>query len=230
MRGGVAALLCLGLVACGGTGSQRPPTGSSATSSVAAVLDLPPPSTAGGTSLEQALSSRRSVRDFTDVPLTTEELGQLLWAAQGITASWGGRTAPSAGALYPLEIYAVTGQALYHYLPEGHRVEVVGRADLRAPLAAAALGQAPVADAAVVLVVTGVVARTEAKYGARAERYVQLEAGHAAQNVLLQAVSLDLGAVPIGAFQDEAVAAVLALPPDRTPFYLICLGHPAASS
>jgi SagB-type dehydrogenase family enzyme len=232
-------MLCLGLVACGGSGGTGPSAGASVpsptsgagtTSPAAAVLELPDPSTQGAGSLEEALAGRRSVREFTDQPLTTAELGQLLWAAQGITADWGGRTAPSAGALYPLEIYPVTGAGLFHYLPEGHRLETLNGRDLRTPLALAALGQSPVRDAAAVLVVTGVASRTEAKYGDRAERYVQLEAGHAAQNVLLQAVALGLGAVPIGAFQDEAVATVLGLDPGEVPLYLICVGHPAPTS
>src|SRR3990170_3156734 len=167
------------------------------------VIELPPPSPVVDLSLEEVLAARRSVRDFTPEPLTVQELSQLLWAAQGLTSEWGGRTAPSAGALYPLELYLATPEGLYHYLPEVHRVEILARDDLRSPLAAAALGQAAVADAPAVLIISGVYARTAAKYRGRAERYVQLEAGHAAQNVPLPAVALGLAAGPINAFQDR---------------------------
>lgn len=194
---------------------------------VGRAVELPAPRTDGPMSLERALAERRSVRDFTDERLTLEELAQLLWAAQGITADWGGRTAPSAGALYPLEVYAVTPGGLYHYLPDGHRADVLRADDLRRPLAAAALGQSAVAEAPAVLVIAAAFRRTEVKYGERAERYVHLEAGHAAQNVLLQAVALGLGGVPIGAFSDREVQRVLGLPADHEPLYLIPVGHPA---
>lgn len=190
-------------------------------------IDLPAPRPRGGISLEQVLAERRSVREFTEEPLTLDDLSQLFWAAQGITAGWGGRTAPSAGALYPLEVYAVTRDGLCHHLPEGHRAELLRSEDLREPLAAAALGQSAVADAPAVLVIAAVLRRTEVKYGERAERYVHLEAGHVAQNVLLQAVALGLGGVPIGAFSDRQVQRALALPADHEPLYLIPLGHPA---
>jgi SagB-type dehydrogenase family enzyme len=193
------------------------------------VTQLPEPRTDGGTSLERALASRRSVREFTSQTLTLEEVSQLLWAARGITASWGGRTAPSAGALYPLEVYVATADRLLHYLPEGHRAEVVASADLRSALAAAAYGQAAVAQAPAVFAITAVPARTAAKYGERAERYVQLEAGHAAQNLLLQAVALGLAGVPMGAFDDEKVERVLELPSGCVPLYLIPVGHAAGA-
>lgn len=225
-RWAVGALIsCVGAVACsgdGGTDDRSPtpvPTG--------AVIQLPAPRTEGDLSVEEAIALRRSVRAFTGEALTLEELSQLLWAAQGVTATWGGRTAPSAGALYPLEVYAATPDGLLHYLPEGHRARTAATADLRAQLSEAAGGQAAVADAAVVLVITAVPARTEARYGERAERYVQLEAGHVAQNVLLEAVALGLGGVPIGAFSDEDVERVLALPSGEVPLYLLPVGHPA---
>jgi SagB-type dehydrogenase family enzyme len=178
--------------------------------------------------LEQALAARRSIRSFADEPLTLDEISQLTWAAQGLTEEGGaGRTAPSAGGTYPLEMYVATPDGVYHYVPDGHLLEVVQGEDLRAPLAAAALDQLWVADAAIVVVITAVFARTEQRYGDRAERYVHLEAGHAAQNVLLQAVALDLGAVPVGAFRDEEVQEVLGLPGDHEPLYLIPVGRPA---
>lgn len=182
----------------------------------------------GTMSLESALAARRSIRSFTDETLSLDEISQLMWAAQGLTEEGGaGRTAPSAGGTYPLEVFAATPEGLYHYVPDGHLLEVLRDADLRAPLAEAALDQHWVADAAIVVVIAAVFSRTEQRYGDRAERYVHLEAGHAAQNLLLQAVALDLGAVPVGAFSDQRVQEVLGLPGDHEPLYLIPAGHPA---
>jgi SagB-type dehydrogenase family enzyme len=188
---------------------------------------LPPPHLEGSMSLEQALARRRSVREFGDAPLTAEQIGQLLWAAQGITNDEGFRTAPSAGALYPLEIYLATAEGVFHYEPQGHRLGVMARDDVRQSLYEAALRQDPVRRAPTVFVIAAVVERTAQKYGEeRSPRYVHLEAGHAAQNLLLEAVALDLGAVPIGAFQDEQVQNALGLPADHEPLYVIPVGHP----
>jgi SagB-type dehydrogenase family enzyme len=188
---------------------------------------LPSPAPAGAISLEEALARRRSVRAFTPRALSTNEVGQLLWAAQGVTDSRGHRTAPSAGATYPLEVYAVTPEGVWRYLPAEHALAIVRTGDVRPDLAAAALGQGAVASAPLVVVINGVVARTAARYGSRAERYVWLEAGHAAQNVLLEAVALDLGAVPIGAFDDDAVRAVVGASAGEDALYLVPVGHPA---
>jgi SagB-type dehydrogenase family enzyme len=189
-------------------------------------MALPEPRLEGELSLEETLARRRSVRSFTEEKLTLEEISQLLWAAQGLTAAWGGRTAPSAGALYPLEVYVATANGLYHYVPQGHKVIIESQDDLRLKLWEAGLKQDAIRDASVVFVITAVYERTAQKYGGRAERYVKLEAGHACQNLLLQAVALDLGAVPIGAFYDDQVQAALSLPPDHEPLYLIPVGHP----
>jgi SagB-type dehydrogenase family enzyme len=192
-----------------------------------ASIPLPAPSQAGSLSLEEALVQRRSVRKFEPAPLALEELGQLLWAAQGVTRKRGYRTAPSAGALYPLEIYVATQEAVFHYDPQGHSVTVVRRDDARTALYKASGKQAAVRQAPAVFIVTAVYDRTAAKYGpARSPRYVHLEAGHAAQNLLLQAVALGLGAVPIGAFDDTEVQGVLGLPSDHEPLYLIPVGNP----
>jgi SagB-type dehydrogenase family enzyme len=188
-------------------------------------VDFPQP-TEGAVSLEAALRHRRSVRAFAPEPLTEAEIGQLLWAAQGVTVDWGGRTAPSAGALYPLELHAVTSSHVFHYLPDGHRAEVTAERDVRPDLMAAALDQESVGQAPLIVAVVAVPVRTAAKYGDRTERYVDLEAGHAAQNVLLQAVALDLVAVPIGAFDDDAVAETLTLPHGHEPRYLLPVGRP----
>lgn len=189
-------------------------------------MALPAPRLKGEMSLEETLAARRSVREFTDEELTLEEISQLLWATQGITAAWGGRTAPSAGALYPLEVYLATADGLYHYVPQGHKTIVESKADWRGELWRAGLSQNAIREAPAVFVITAVYARTAKKYGGRAERYVKLEAGHAAQNLLLQAVALGLGGVPIGAFYDDQVQSALSLPLDQEPLYLIPIGHP----
>lgn len=215
-------ILTAGLMACNHTPSpQRSPAQDSA------VTALPPPRLSSEKSLEEALAERRSVREFRDQPLTLEELGQLLWAAQGITNERGFRTAPSAGALYPLEVYVTTADGVFHYLPTGHQWVVHSQTDARPDLYQAALRQEPVRQAPAVFVLAAVYQRTADKYGQeRSPRYVHLEAGHAAQNLLLQAVALGLGAVPIGAFHDEQVQDVLGLPADQQPLYLIPIGHP----
>ena len=190
------------------------------------IVTLPRAHSDSTMTLDEALTSRRSIRAFTSEPLDAELVGHLLWAAQGITSADGGRTAPSAGALYPLELYAVTSAGVFHYRPIGHDLSTVVRRDVRTDLSGAALGQGAVRDAALVIVITADYSRTAAKYGAeRGERYVLLEAGHSAQNVLLEAVALGLGAAPIGAFDDSAVARVLGLPAAHAPVYLIALGR-----
>lgn len=205
------------------------PTASSealATAPVLSEMTLPPPRSDGPISLEACLAQRRSVRAYTDQDLTWEQVGQLLWAAQGLTSDWGGRTAPSAGALYPLEVYVVTRQGLYRYVPQRHQVETLATDDRRQALQGASLNQGAVGAAPAVFVVTGVYARTAGKYGDRATRYVRLEAGHAAQNLVLQAVALDLGGVTVGAFDDAGVQRVLSLPSDHEPLYVIPVGVP----
>lgn len=210
------------------TSTMPDPTATGGTIALAAKeIDLPPPRTEGSMSLEEALARRRSVRAYyRNRPLNLQDIGQLFWAAQGVTRNWGGRTAPSAGALYPLEMYAATANRVYHYLPAGHRAETTMQEDIRETLWTAGLHQQALALAPVIFVITTIYERTARKYGDRAERYVKLEAGHAAENLLLQAVALDLGAVVIGAFHDEQVAAALRLPDKEEPLYLIPVGHP----
>jgi SagB-type dehydrogenase family enzyme len=181
---------------------------------------------AGGVSLNEALRGRRSIREFDDRELELAELGALLWATQGITSDRGGRTAPSAGATYPLEIYVATAQRVLHYMPREHAAEVVLVRDIRSELHRAGLSQGAIADAPAVFVVAAEPARTTAVYGDRGERYVLLEAGHAAQNLLLEAVSLGLAAVPIGAFDDDTVRDLVGLPSNAIVLYLIPVGHP----
>lgn len=220
--GGVAALVLL--VACA---EQAPESVLVETARYEAPVDLPPPDRTGTVTLEDALADRRSVREFADRPLPLETIGQLFWSGQGVTDDAGYRTAPSAGARYPLELYAVTDDTLLHYLPDGHRVERrTDRTTLDA-LASIAFGQRFVGEAPVVVVIAADFARTEAEYGAAAHDLVNRESGHAAQNVLLQATALDLAAVPVGGFDPAEVGERLALPPGEEVLYLIPVGEPA---
>jgi SagB-type dehydrogenase family enzyme len=190
-------------------------------------IRLPERGASASDGFDELLSARRSIREFSARPLTEDEIGRLLWAAQGVTSSAGGRTTPSAGGLYPLELYVATADGVFRYLAADHRLEVQSEGDVRGLLYQAGLEQTAIRDAPAVFVVTGVVERTESRYGDRAERYVILEAGHAAQNMLLQAVALELGAVPIGAFDDDRVTSILGLVQGEVPLYLIPVGDPA---
>ena len=186
---------------------------------------LPPPAPCGGLPLVEALARRRSLRAFGPRKLALAELSQLLWATQGVTEGHAGlRTAPSAGALYPLLVYAAVADGLSRYDAAAHALEPVDGRDLRADLAAAALGQHEIAQAACVLVFTAMYARTTRKYGERGIRYVQIEIGHAAQNLLLAATALGLGAYPVGAFDDARVARLLHASRGETALYLIPVG------
>ncbi len=176
-------------------------------------------------SLDEALATRRSERSFDGTVLSKAELGQLFWAGQGITSSDGKRTAPSAGGLYPVEMYAIVGNQLWHYLPLGHRVEIRSLLGSRSDLQSAAFNQSAVGGAAQLLVIGLAYHRATAKYGARGHAYADMEAGHVAQNVLLQATALGLAAVPIGGLEPRRCAAVLGLPPDQVVSYLVPVGR-----
>ena len=195
-------------------------------------VPLPRAAYDGETSVEEALRSRRSVRDYSRSALSLDDVSQLLWAAQGITKKREGlRTAPSAGALYPLEIYLVAGSVddlpagIYRYVPKGHDLLGLADGDKRKALADAALGQSWVRRAPMVLVIAAVYERSKRKYGRRGIRYSHIEVGHAAQNVYLQAATLGLGTVIVGAFDDEEVQAVLELPADHEPLALMPVGR-----
>lgn len=189
-------------------------------------VSLPPPPAAGTMSLEETLAHRRSVREFAPGALGLTEVSRLVWAAQGITAPER-RTAPSAGATYPLEVYLVAGNVdgltagIYRYRPAQHRLDKLADGDIRAPLATAAVNQQWISKAALVVVIAAVYERTTARYGKRGERYVHMEAGHAAQNLLLQGTALGLGATTVGAFNDTEVSHLLRLPAGVMPLYLI---------
>ena len=205
---------------------------SSVTTRSGDALSLPAPRQDSEFSIERALHERRSVREFGKTALTQDEVSQLLWAAQGITSRDGLRTAPSAGALYPLELYLVVGMVrdldpgVYRYAPAGHKLMKIIAGDQRHKLASAAHVQDCVADAAAVLVFTAIERRTTRKYGSRGVRYVHIEIGHASQNVFLQATALGLGTVVVGAFEDDAVGELLHLPEGEVPLYLMPLGRP----
>jgi len=193
-------------------------------------IRLPEPKYDSNTSVEQALLKRRSVRVYKDEPLALTEVLQLLWAAQGITDPRGFRTAPSAGALYPLELYVVAGNVndlpdgIYKYKPHKHELAMVVEGDKRTELCNAALDQPSIKDAAALIVFSAVYERTTGKYGERGIRYVHMEVGHAAQNIYLQAVSLNLGLVVIGAFDDEEVKKIMNMEDKEQPLYIIPVG------
>lgn len=194
------------------------------------IIDLPPPTQSGQTSLQQLLQQRRSIREYRTEPLSLANVGQLLWAAQGITDARGLRTAPSAGALYPLELYVVAGKVtgleagVYHYQVHSHKLVPHVAGDKRRALAQAAYMQTWLADAPAVFVISADYSRTSKKYGQRATRYVHIEVGHAAQNLFLQAEDLGLGCVVVGAFEDEEVADLLQLPAGFVPLILVPVG------
>jgi SagB-type dehydrogenase family enzyme len=209
----------------GGCTSQAPRRVQTSQARFGSPVPLPSPTTTGTISLEKAIGKRRSLRAFRPDPLPMATIGQLLWAGQGVTSPDGKRAAPSAGALYPLELYVVTPKQVMHYLPDGHRTETRAVSDLRPGLKAAAVGQATVATAPVVIVVAAAPGRLSHRYGAQAEEFVQIEVGHASQNILLQAAALGLAAVPVGSLDSSRAADTLALPSDQTVPYLIPVGH-----
>jgi SagB-type dehydrogenase family enzyme len=171
------------------------------------------------------------VRRFSKAPLDLATVGQLLWSAQGITHPHGLRTAPSAGALYPLELYIVAGAveglppAVYRYIPKQHRLIETALTDRRRALAEAAFHQSWLSEAPLVVVFTAIYSRTTRKYGSRGKQYVHMEVGHAAQNLYLQAGAQALGTVVVGAFDDDEVSKLLDLPDNTEPLLLMPVGR-----
>jgi len=220
----IVALAALALAVC--LAAPVPAQEAKAQSSI----KLPPPRLASEASVEQALQARRSLRSFGAAPLALAEVGQLLWAAQGITDARGRRTAPSAGALYPLELFLVAGNVaglpagVYRYVPASHELLPVVAGDRRQK-AAAACRQSWVAEAPAAVAFTAVFARTAKKYGERSVRYVPFEAGAAAENLALQAVALGLGTTVVGAFDDAELAAALGAAGDEKPLALMPVGR-----
>lgn len=189
---------------------------------------LPQADSQGATPLETAIARRRSVRSYTAQELSLEQVGQLLWAAQGITGGQPNkRAAPSAGACQPLIFYLCRADGLWRYHPEEHALVQHRKGDIRPELAQAAWGQQFVAQAPCTFVISAIFERTTQRYGERGQvRYVPMDVGHAAQNLLLQAVALGLASVPVGAFDDLAIKGVLSLPNQEEPLYLLPVGYP----
>lgn len=194
-------------------------------------ISLPEPFFKGKLSTEEALQRRRSVRKYQDKPLTLQEISQLLWAAQGITGEYGMRTAPSAGALYPIELYLVAcsvdglAAGIYRYRPKGHELLKVAEGDKRRDLSLAALGQESLRKGAASVVIAAVYGRTTGKYRERGMRYVHMEVGGVAENIHLQAVSLGVGTVFVGAFDDERVKTVVNMAEGEEPLAIMPLGR-----
>jgi SagB-type dehydrogenase family enzyme len=192
---------------------------------------LPRPRTDGSMALEAALARRRSVRQFQQQALTDAQIGQLLWAAQGVTHGGHKRTAPSASGLMALETYVATADGLARYLPAEHALQPLADGDLRPAIQEASGGQSFVGSAPLVIIFSIVPGRISGRHGEeRGIRYSDFEAGHAGQNLLLQAVALDLAGVPIGSFDDTAVCRLLELSDGEKPRYLFALGRPASSA
>lgn len=198
-------------------------------------IQLPPPGTSQKPLLE-CLRQRKSIRRFSKKPITLEQLSYLLWASTGIQRTEMGhqfRTAPSAGALYPIETYLAANniekleKGLYHYSVRRHKLEQLEKGDYSLKIASAALGQKMCATAACTFLFSAIFARTTSKYAQRGYRYVYLDAGHIAENLALSAISLDLGSCEIGAFYDEPVNALFELDgTDESAVLLAAAGHP----
>jgi SagB-type dehydrogenase family enzyme len=194
-------------------------------------IKLPVPRHKSTVSVEEAILNRRSVRSYSKEPLNLEEISQLLWAAQGITDGVRNlRAAPSAGALYPLETYIVVGNVssledgIYKYNPLNHEIINYKEGDCRSELSLAALGQSCVRNGAVSIIFAAVYDRITEKYGNRGIMYTYMEAGHAAQNIYLQAEALELGTVVVGAFIDDKVKEVIGMKEEETPLYILPVG------
>ena len=204
------------------------------------IVQLPQPRSDSDYSIEEVMLKRRTHRNFVKSTISMEDLSQVLWAAYGITKTdnsreifrGGFRTAPSAGATFPLEVYAIVGKVkgidsgVYRYISDGHKLVPEINEDIRSELAQAALNQEMIADAPASLFFSAVFERTTQRYGDRGrERYVCMEIGHVAQNVYLQAEALGLGTCAIGAFNDDKVARVMQLPDEEEPLYIMPIGR-----
>jgi len=195
------------------------------------IIQLPEPKLTGKMSVEESIARRRSERSFSSQELTQDQISQLLWSAQGITdKNWGFRAAPSAGSLYPLTIYIMKNDGLFQYIPDGNKLVQISTEDKRPSLVRASLAQSFIGEAPLIIVIAGNFRIIEAKFGQRAYRYLNMEIGHAAENIHLQAVSLGLVSVPVGAFWDDVVAKTLELPDTQDPFYIIPVGYLKPSS
>ncbi|MDD4202040.1 MAG: SagB/ThcOx family dehydrogenase [Candidatus Omnitrophica bacterium] len=184
-------------------------------------IKLPAPSLKGNISLEETLQTRRSIRNYSEKELSLEQISQLLWSAQGITNERGFRTSPSAGARFPLELYLATKDGLFKYVPQENKLVQKNSKDVRKDLSAQGFfDQAPI-----IVIFCAVYERVTSRYGQRGVRYVDMEVGHAAENLHLQAVSLGLGSVPVGAFNDDKAVKLLELPENEVPLYFVPVGY-----
>ncbi len=189
-------------------------------------MKLPKPNERGMVSIEEVLHQRRSVRDYKKTSMSLKEVSQLLWAGSGRNAYR--RTAPSAGATYPLEIYLIAGEiegleaGVYRYSIPTHGLENTKEQDVRKALCRAALEQRMIERAPMSLVIAADYHRTTSHYGQRGVRYVHMEVGHVGQNVSLQAIALKMGTVMIGAFDDQRVKEILEI--EEEPLYIIPVG------
>ena len=192
-------------------------------------IKLPDPQHTTCKAIEEALFKRRLVKEYKNVPISCSDLSQVLWAGQGIED--GKEKSPSAEALYPLEIYAIAGNVsgipagVYQYRPHTNELARIAAGDMRDELAKAALGRRSIKTAAVVIVVSAVYVRTTTKYGEKGIRYAHMEAGHAAQNISLQAVALNLGSAMIGSFHDSEVKKIMRMEDREQPIYIIPVGR-----
>ena len=188
-------------------------------------IKLPSPILKGAISLEESILHRRSQRSFQPIELSLEQISQLLWSGQGITDNdFDFRTAPSAGSIYPLQVLLAKADGVYKYVPQGHKLLKISDKDKRASLVRASIGQGFIGEAPVDIIITGLFDKTRAKYGMRADRYVFMEAGHAAENICLQATAMGLGSVVVGSFWDDVISATLELG-ELDPIYIIPIGY-----
>lgn len=205
---------------------------SSAGKAPGATVALPAPQRSGGPPLTALLNQRHSVREYRAGALTLDDVAQLMWAAQGLRKKGQGRTVPSAGALYPLEVLIVAGDVkglpdgVYRYAPPSHSLKRLATGDRRAAIAAAAVRQDWIATAPAIIAITAVYQRTTRKYQARGRRYATIEVGHAAQNIYLMVAALRLGTTFVGAFDDDRIAKLLAVPAGEAPLALLPIGRP----
>lgn len=213
------------------------PGGGSSTALGSREVSLPTPAYKGKVSVEEALKSRRTHRSFKSNPLSSKQFSQILWAAYGVTSTVSGlhlKTAPSAGALYPLDIYAVVGEGgvgtmasgVYYYIPGSHSVKLIKEGDLRQRVAAGCLHQMWMAEAPLLVVVTGAYARSTGKYGARGVVYTHIEAGCVGQNIFLQVEAMGLKAGIVGAFDSEQLIETLGISGDLEPLLVMPVGYP----
>lgn len=194
------------------------------------MITLPQPKTDGQVSLEKSMTLRRSIRSYKNEPVSLQELSQLLWAGQGFTNERGFRTAPSAGATFPIELFVMVNnveglkKGIYHYQIGEHKLKLIDEREVELDLARASLSQSMISDAGVVIIFTAIFERTTRRYGERGIRYVHNEIGHVSQNIHLQVAALNLGTVVIGAYRDEEVEAILNFGEEYRVLYMMPVG------